>query len=397
MASRKEIICHHCGNHHVKNNYKKPVLGLDFCGHDCFCKWYKSCSKQDLIDADFAVGRPSLLQGEKWDEFERTVLKERLRSQALADKFGLKKETAAWNRRKVIDQHGIDISKYNQEVNETYPRRPRARKDYIPKMPKEFYLENYNAGFWDFEKNKWSYGCTKSKLSKLCGHSDHLIGKDLHHYGIKKHIEEIPVGAAVKGKKFDLLRPVRLIEIRDRSKYIWECKCDCGKTCVKSDVSLIHREHIKIKNSCGCENKRNARWEKLDISPRHFNRIKMSAKKRKLDFDLTPEFLHELYHKQKKKSAISGRKLVLPSSLGSNGGSGLSQCPSDNRNLIASLDRIDSKKGYIKTNVWWTSRRENICKQDLSIDDMQQFFADGCAYLEESRRIQAEIEAGRFS
>jgi len=391
VASRKEIICHHCGNHHVKNNYKKPILGLDFCSNDCFCKWYKGCSKQYLVDIGLIGGRPSLLQGEKWDEFERTVLKERLRPQVLADKFGLKKATALWNRRKVLDQYSVDVRKYNQEVNKANP------KPYVPKMPKEFYLENYNAGFWDFEKNKWSYGRTISELSKMCGCGNSRIEKDLRHYRIKKRREEIPAGLDIKGKKFDLLRPVRLIEIRDRSssKYIWECKCDCGETCVKSDFALMHREHIKIKNSCGCENKKNARWEKLDINARHFNRIKLSAKKRKLDFDLTPEFLHELYHKQKKKSAISGRKLVMPGTKGY--GTGLNQCHSDNKDLIASLDRIDSKKGYVKTNVWWISRRENSCKMDLSIDDMQQFFADGCAYLEESKRIQAEIEAGRFS
>jgi len=86
----------------------------------------------------------------------------------------------------------------------------------------------------------------------------------------------------------------------------------------------------------------------------------------------------------------------MPENVGRKG-TGLSQCVSDNKDLIASLDRIDSKKGYIKTNVWWISRRENSCKMDLSIDDMQQFFADGYAYLKESKRIQKDIEAGRFS
>ena len=286
-----------------------------------------------------------------------------------------------------------DIREYNKEVNKANPR------NYTPRMPKEFYLENYNAGFWNFENNKWSYGCTKVDLSKMCGHSVLLIGKDLYHYGIKKHREDIPSGLDLLGKKFDLLRPVLLIKI-DESKigynrYIWKCECDCGETCTKSTLSLTNRSNIKIKNSCGCENKKSARWKKLDISSKHFSRIKSGAKNRKLDFDLTPEFLHELYQKQKKKSAISGRKLVMPEYVGK--GTGLSQCVSDNKDLIASLDRIDSKKGYIKTNVWWISRRENSCKMDLSIDDMQQFFMDGYAYLKESKRIQKDIEAGRFS
>ena len=77
-------------------------------------------------------------------------------------------------------------------------------------------------------------------------------------------------------------------------------------------------------------------------------------------------------------------------------GSGLSQCASDNKDLIASLDRIDSSKGYTKDNVWWISRRENSCKMDLSIQDMEQFFIDGCEYLEESRRIRKAIADGDF-
>jgi hypothetical protein len=391
--SRKEIVCHECNKIKIKENWRPTESGLDFCSNDCFCNWYQSCSKQSLIDIGFFHGRPSILQGEKWDEFEQVILQERLRPQALADKFGLKKTTAQWNRQKVLEQHDIDIREYNKEVAKANPR------NYIPRMPKEFYLENYNASFWNFEKNKWSYGCTKVDLSKMCGHSVLLIGKDLYHYGIKKHREDIPSGLDLLGKKFDLLRPVLLIKIDESkvgfSRYVWKCECDCGETCVKSTQSLTGRGHIKIKNSCGCENKKAARWKKLDIYPRHFNRIKASAKIRKLDFDLTPEFLHELYQKQKKKSAISGRKLVMPEVVGN--GTGLSQRASDNKDLIASLDRIDSKKGYIKTNVWWISRRENGCKMDLSIDDMQQFFTDGYAHLKESRRIQAEIEAGRFS
>jgi len=391
--SRKEIVCHQCNKTKIKKNWQPTESGLDFCSNNCFCNWYLSCSKQSLIDIGFFHGRPSILQGEKWDEFEQVILQERLRPQTLADKFGLKKTTAQWNRQKVLEQHDIDIREYNKEVNKANPR------NYTPRMPKEFYLENYNAGFWNFENNKWSYGCTKVDLSKMCSHSVLLIGKDLYHYGIKKHREDIPSGLDLLGKKFDLLRPVLLIKI-DESKigynrYIWKCECDCGETCTKSTLSLTNRSNIKIKNSCGCENKKSARWKKLDISSKHFSRIKSGAKNRKLDFDLTPEFLHELYQKQKKKSAISGRKLVMPEYVGK--GTGLSQCVSDNKDLIASLDRIDSKKGYIKTNVWWISRRENSCKMDLSIDDMQQFFMDGYAYLKESKRIQKDIEAGRFS
>ena len=77
-------------------------------------------------------------------------------------------------------------------------------------------------------------------------------------------------------------------------------------------------------------------------------------------------------------------------------GSGLAQCPSDNKDNIASLDRIDSSKGYTIDNVWWISRRENSCKMDLSIEDVEQFFKDGYEYLKKSRKIRKAITKGVF-
>ncbi len=132
----------------------------------------------------------------------------------------------------------------------------------------------------------------------------------------------------------------------------------------------------------------------MEINPRHFNKIKSSAKSRNLDFDVTPEFLDKLYKKQGRKSAISGKTIVMPKQKGS--GSGLAQCPSHNKDKIASLDRIDSSKGYTMDNVWWISRRENSCKMDLSIEDVEQFFKDGYEYLKESRKIRKAIAAGKF-
>jgi branched-subunit amino acid aminotransferase/4-amino-4-deoxychorismate lyase len=130
----------------------------------------------------------------------------------------------------------------------------------------------------------------------------------------------------------------------------------------------------------------------LDIDPRHFSRIKQSAKKRNLEFNITPEFLHELFYKQDQKSAITGVLLVLPKYEG--GGTGLSNNPSENDDYIASLDRIDSSKGYTEDNVWWIGRRENICKSNLTIQDLYNFLRNGYEYLEISRTLMKEIQTG---
>ena len=398
-----KVSCYRCGKTIKRKPNKLGNSGHAFCQKDhnnpdgCFGLWWFESTEQEKIDSGISVGRPSVLK-ERMAEFEEAVLTQRLKPQALADMFDIVKSTALWNRKRILAEHGICIRQYNKEVRKANP------KSYSPKMPKEFYSERYNKGYWDFDNNKWVYGTTQQDLAKIAGISERMVGRDIHHYKIKKHREEIPAGLDVKGKKFGLLKPVRLISIEKKqhghnqySSYIynWECECDCGTMCEKTDRSLRHHDYNStIKNSCGCENKKFARWESLDIIPRHFNRIKTSAKRRKLEFDLTPEFLHELFHKQKSRSAISGRELLMPDKKGK--GTGLSQCVSDNRDLIASLDRIDSSKGYTKDNVWWISRRENSCKMDLSIEDMEQFFIDGCEYLEESRRIRKKIADGDF-
>tara|TARA_Y100000593_G_scaffold86211_1_gene164516 strand:+ start:2834 stop:4027 length:1194 start_codon:yes stop_codon:yes gene_type:complete len=393
-----KVSCYRCGKTIKRKPNKLGSSGHAFCQKDhdnpdgCFGLWWFESTEQEKIDSGISVGRPSVLK-ERMAEFEEVVLTQRLKPQALADMFDIKKATVIWNRQRILAEHNICIREYNKEVRNANP------KSYSPKMPKEFYLERYNKGYWDFDKNKWMYGTTKKELAKIAGVSEKMISKDLIHYKIERHKEAMPAGLDMKGKKFDLLRVARLVSIDEKKtgndRYLWECKCDCGNKCMKSTTSLkYHYINCNTKNSCGCENKRIARWKSLDIDARHFNNIKSGAKKRKLEFDLTPEFLHELFHNQKKRSAISGRKLLMPGRKGN--GSGLSQCASDNKDLIASLDRIDSSKGYTKDNVWWISRRENSCKMDLSIEDMEQFFIDGCEYLEESRRIRKAIADGDF-
>jgi hypothetical protein len=40
--------------------------------------------------------------------------------------------------------------------------------------------------------------------------------------------------------------------------------------------------------------------------------------------------------------------------------------------------------------------RENSCKMDLSIEDVEQFFKDGYEYLKKSRKIRKAITKGVF-
>lgn len=87
----------------------------------------------------------------------------------------------------------------------------------------------------------------------------------------------------------------------------------------------------------------------------HFRNIK----KRNHHVEITIEDLKEQWEKQNGICGLSGIKLVL------------SSYSKINKNPIyaASLDRVDSSKGYVKENIRWVSRAINWMKNEMS-DEM---------------------------
>lgn len=76
------------------------------------------------------------------------------------------------------------------------------------------------------------------------------------------------------------------------------------------------------------------------------------AKIHSFDFDLNNKYIRELYAKQNGLCALSGRALSAASGPDS-----------------ISLDRIDSKLGYVQGNVQLTTWRVNCMKSNMSNDD----------------------------
>jgi len=127
---------------------------------------------------------------------------------------------------------------------------------------------------------------------------------------------------------------------------VWECICECGK---KSNIRGKCLLSNKSKQCIECANKE---MESKDILPKYiFNRIKKSAKERKKEFSLTKEYLEQLFLKQEEKCALSGEPISIKQNF---------------TKKIASLDRIDSEKGYIEKNVQWVDKKINFMKQNLS-------------------------------
>lgn len=135
-----------------------------------------------------------------------------------------------------------------------------------------------------------------------------------------------------------------------------KCICKCG------EIQLV-RIDLLIKNlnkSCPkCHIFTKKKWSKSigDFSRNHFNEIKQQAKSRNFKFDLSQEFLWNLFLKQNKKCKISGLDITLSNKLINN--------QTDRKNISASLDRIDSFKGYTEDNVQWVHKCINIMKGAL--------------------------------
>ena len=143
---------------------------------------------------------------------------------------------------------------------------------------------------------------------------------------------------------------------------LWKFRCFCGKE-FYARPSNFFGKHADSK-SCGCsqnikaKGKENPLWEGIgDISGDYFNSIKHGAfrKSRILEFSISKEYIWNLFIQQNKKCALTGLDIKIDSS--------------SKLNSTASLDRIDSSKGYIENNIQWVHKVINKMKWDLNQDD----------------------------
>jgi len=146
------------------------------------------------------------------------------------------------------------------------------------------------------------------------------------------------------------------------------CRCDCGNVLKKRAARLL------CENNDGCQKcliqNLNHLWKGFGKVPKIvFTRIKHHAIRTHKDFDITLEYISNLFDSQKRKCALSGMDLEFGCS--------------DKIEQTASLDRIDSSRGYVKGNVQWVHKNVNWMKQDFSDDE----FLKMCKRIVEYRKI----------
>jgi hypothetical protein len=144
------------------------------------------------------------------------------------------------------------------------------------------------------------------------------------------------------GREFGKLKVVSFCDKKGNSTR-WNCLCSCGKYTKSSTSNLIHNGVSACRS---CSNKCAQKYE--EIYYEFIYRIKKNAKTRGYEFNVSMEYLWELFLKQERKCVISG----LPITMGNK----------RNEWGTASLDRIDNNLGYIEGNVQWLHKDINRMK-----------------------------------
>ena len=168
------------------------------------------------------------------------------------------------------------------------------------------------------------------------------------------------------GKRFGKLIAVEPIR-KEKRYWIWKCKCDCGNETESNGSKLL----LGRKKSCGCLLKREGRWNwsgYKDISGFFWRRILENAKSRQIPVSVSIQESWNVFEKQRKKCVLTGEPLSFSTK-------------NDEYDGNASLDRIDSSKGYIEGNIQWIHKDVNIMKWDMSVNDLiywSQKISDHC-------------------
>ena len=151
-----------------------------------------------------------------------------------------------------------------------------------------------------------------------------------------------------------------------QSNTFWECECSCGRKVLMYTSAIKRGGRVK----CYYCNKLPTLSYELDDT--FWKKILKAAKIRDIPVDITRDEAYNVFIQQKKKCAISGVDIDFP----------LYKTQKYLYSATASLDRIDSSKGYILTNIQWVHKHVNVMKNIYS----NEYFIGFCKKIAEHNK-----------
>jgi len=141
---------------------------------------------------------------------------------------------------------------------------------------------------------------------------------------------------------------------------VWKCQCECGL------IVLRRSSHLR-RGRCTCSTcKALAEHKKYgfkDIRAHHWYNIQKQAAKRNIEFDITMSYAWGIFKSQNSKCALSGIPIWFAKTKKEHAAGG----------TTASLDRIDSKKGYLEGNVQWVHKWINRMKNKFTTEEFYNY------------------------
>lgn len=153
---------------------------------------------------------------------------------------------------------------------------------------------------------------------------------------------------------------------KTQQKTRWRVRCRCGKE-FSCDTGDLVREDGRGRVSCGCLNHATGpsspHWRGGTLtSGTYLGALRRGAAVRGYEFAVTVEDLDLVFLRQGERCALTGVPLVM----------------GDN----ASVDRVDSSRGYTPENIQWVDKTINQMKSDLD----QGGFLDWCRKVADNER-----------
>lgn len=162
----------------------------------------------------------------------------------------------------------------------------------------------------------------------------------------------------LEGQQISNLKVIKRTNPEERGHSKWLCKCICGKEKIIGSRYLLDKRNKN--KACGCiknpNKEKHPSWKGFgEISGAYWYKLSYGAKIRKKEFTITIENAWNLFLCQNRRCKLSGVELTFTHSY-----------IKDFKNQTASLDRIDSSKGYTEDNVQWIHKDIQTMKMDQS-------------------------------